>query len=285
MKVLITGALGLLGKVATQKLVDEGHEVIAVDRVDGKVPEGVKLFVGDIENLYFMRSVIQGVEAVVHLAAIPNPQKNREYEVFSNNVLGAFSVFNAAADAGCRIVAYASSMSIYGTAWSPKWTSPIYAPIDESHPLIYSESYALCKEVNELTALEWHNRSGMTFIGFRFPNTNSAEGLLDFAQKINAGDPDLVQTDAKIMWAYLDSRDAAAALEIAIRSDLKGAHVFNIAAPDTNHLTPTAELFAKFHPTTELRADFSGHQSPVSSELWLKTFGYAPKYLMDRAQI
>ena len=37
MKVLITGALGLLGKVATQKLVDEGHEVSAIDRVDGEV--------------------------------------------------------------------------------------------------------------------------------------------------------------------------------------------------------------------------------------------------------
>lgn len=285
MKVLITGALGLLGKVATQKLVDEGHEVLAIDRIDGEVPAGVKLFVGDIENLDFVRSAIQGVEAVVHLAAIPSPQLNREYEVFSNNVLGAFSVFNAAADAGCRVVAYASSMSIYGTAWSPKWTSPLYAPFDESHPLIYSESYALSKEVNELTALEWSNRSGMTFIGFRFPNTNSAEGLLDFARKVSAGDPELVKTDAKIMWAYLDSRDAAAALELAIRSDLKGAHVFNIAAPDTNHLTPTAELFAQFHPTTELRGDFSGHQSPVSSELWLKTMGYAPKYLLDRSAL
>ena len=285
MKVLITGALGLLGKVVTQKLVDEGHEVSAIDRIDGEVPEGVKLYVGDIENLEFVRSAIEGAEAVVHLAAIPSPQPNREYEVFRNNVLGGFTVFNAAADAGCRIVAYASSLSAYGTAWSPKWTSPLYAPVDEAHPLIYSESYALSKEVNELTALEWSRRCDTTFVGFRFPNTNTEQGLLDFARNINAGHPDLVQTDAKILWAYLDARDAAAALELTIRSDLKGAHIFNIAAPDTNHLTPTAELFAQFHPTTELRGDFSAHQSPVSSELWLKTMGYAPKHLINRDAI
>ncbi len=285
MRVLITGALGLLGKVATQKLVDEGHDVTAIDRVHGEVPDGVKLHVGDIEHLDFVREVMRGAEAVVHLAAIPSPQPNREYEVFSNNVLGAFSVFNAAADNGVKIVAYASSLSAYGTAWSPKWTSPLYIPLDESHPFIYSESYALSKEVNELTALEWSRRCDTTFVGFRFPNTNTAEGLLDFARKINAGDPQLVQTDAKILWAYLDARDAAAALELTIRSDLKGAHVFNIAQEDTNHLTPTAELFAEFHPTTEIRGDFSGHQSPVSSELWIKTMGYKPQYYLDRSAI
>jgi nucleoside-diphosphate-sugar epimerase len=285
MKVLITGALGLLGKVATQTLVDEGHEVTAIDRIEGEVPNGVKLHVGDIEHLDFVRMAMKGAEAVVHLAAIPSPQPNREYEVFRNNVLGGFTVFNAAADNGVKIVAYASSLSAYGTAWSPKWTSPLYAPLDEAHPFIYSESYALSKEVNELTALEWSRRCDTTFVGFRFPNTNTAQGLLDFARKINAGDPDLVKTDAKILWAYLDARDAAAALELTIRSDLKGAHVFNIAQSDTNHLTPTAELFAQFHPTTELRGDFSGHQSPVSSELWIKTMGYVPKYFLDRSAL
>lgn len=282
MKVLITGALGLLGKVATQTLVDAGHQVTAIDRIEGAVPVGVKLHVGDIEDLGFVRSIIGDAEAVVHLAAIPSPQPNREYEVFRNNVLGGFAVFNAAADAGCRIVAYASSMSAYGTAWSPKWTSPLYAPFDESHPLIYSDSYALSKEVNELTALEWSRRCDTTFVGFRFPNTNTEAGLLDFARKIHAGDPELVKTDAKIMWAYLDTRDAAAALELTIRSDLKGNHIFNIAQSDTNVKTPTAELFAKWHPTTELRGDFSGFQTPVSSDRWIKTMGYLPKYFINK---
>jgi nucleoside-diphosphate-sugar epimerase len=285
MKVVITGAVGLLGKVATQALVDAGHEVVAVDRFSGVVPEGVPLHIGDLTDINFARHVIGNSEAVVHLGAIPNPLSGKEYEVFQNNVSSAFAVFNAAADAKCRVVAYASSVSAYGTAWSPKWTSPLYAPIDEAHPFVYSESYALSKHVNELSALTWSRRSDTSYVGFRFPYTNSAEKTMAFAKSIKSGAEPDVLTAAKILWGYLDSRDAAAALELTIRSDLKGAHVFNFAAPDTFMTETTDKLFARYHPTTVLKSDFSGYQAAVSSDHWIKTMGYVPRYLIDRAGI
>ena len=285
MKVVITGAVGLLGKIATQELVDRGHDVEAVDIVSGVVPEGVPLHIGDLTDINFARKVIGKAEAVVHLGAIPNPVAGKEYEVFQNNVNSTFAVFTAAAEANCRIVAYASSVSAYGTAWSPKFTSPLYAPMDEAHPFVYSESYGLSKHVNELAALTWSRRSNTTFVGFRFPYTNTPETTMIFAKKIKSGDPVEVEVASKILWGYLDSRDAAAALELAIRSDLKGAHAFNFAAPDTFMTETTGSLLAKFHPATEIRGDYSGFQAVVSSDLWLKTMGYAPKYLIDRASI
>lgn len=285
MKVVITGAIGLLGRVATQHLVNSGHEVTAVDRAEGSVPQGVHLRVGDLSDLDFVQKSIDGAEAVVHLAAIPNPLSGQEYGVFRNNVLTSFTVFNAAAEAGCKIVAYASSLSIYGTAWSPEWTSPQYVPVDETHPIVYSESYALSKEVAELTALDWSRRSNTAFVGFRFPYTNVAEDLLNCARLLKTEDSVFSPRAAKILWAYLDSRDAAAALELTIQSDAKGAKVYNFAAPDTMATRSTESLLAQYHPTSTLKGDFSAHQSPVSSQLWLKEMGYSPRHLIDRSAI
>lgn len=285
MKVVITGALGLLGTVATQFLVDAGHDVVAIDRITGAVPKGVELRVGDLEDLDFVQRSINGAEAVVHLAAIPNPLPGQEYGVFRNNVLSTFTVFNAAAEAGCKTVAYASSLSIYGTAWSPEWTSPVYVPMDESHPIVYSESYALSKEVAELTALDWSRRSNTAFVGFRFPYTNSAEDILNCARLLKNEDPVFNPRAAKILWAYLDRRDAAAALELAIRSAITGAKVYNIAAPDTMATRTTESLVKQYHPTTTFRGDFSGHQSLVSSQLWLGEMGYHPRFLLNRSLI
>lgn len=285
MKVVITGSTGLLGRVATEYLVDSGHQVTAIDRAEGPVPPGVPLHVGDLSDLDFVQKSINGAEAVVHLAAIPNPLPGQEYGVFRNNVLSSFTVFNAAAEAGCKIVAYASSLSIYGTAWSPEWTSPQYVPVDESHPIVYSESYALSKEVAELTALDWSRRSETAYVGFRFPYTNSAEDLLNCARLLRDEDPVFNPRAAKILWAYLDSRDAAAALELTIRSGLKGSKVYNFAAPDTMATRSTESLLAQYHPLSVLRGDFSGHQSPVSSDLWLKEMKYQPKFLIDRTKI
>ena len=145
MKIVVTGATGLLGRATAEHLASVGHEVISVDRKSGQVPAGTKLVVGDLTSLEFCDSVIAGTDCVVHLGAIPNPIEPRQYTVFQNNTLSTFAVFTAAAQAKCRTVLYASSVSAYGTAYSDEWTSPIYAPMDEAHPLVYEESYALSK--------------------------------------------------------------------------------------------------------------------------------------------
>jgi nucleoside-diphosphate-sugar epimerase len=291
MKIVVTGATGLLGSNAVKYFASNGYEVIAVDRKDGEVPNGVKLIVGDITDLAFCDSVIAGSNAVIHLGAIPNPIEPRQFTVFQNNTVSTFAVFTAAAQAKCNIVVYASSISAYGTAYSDQWTSPIYAPVDEKHPLVYEESYALSKEVNELSALMWSRRCGTTFVGMRFPWTNTPEKTLELARRFQ--NEDTVAPDvrfpkgvvAKILWTYLDLRDAVAALESVVKSEFKGAGVFNFAAPDTMAMDSTKSLMEKFHPGTELRGDFSGHQAPLSSRLFIQTFGYSPKYLIERSAI
>ena len=92
MRIVVTGATGLLGRATAEHLASVGHEVISVDRKDGAAPAGSKLVVGDLTNLDFCDSVIAGAECVVHLGAIPNPIEPRQYTVFQNNTLSTFAV-------------------------------------------------------------------------------------------------------------------------------------------------------------------------------------------------
>jgi nucleoside-diphosphate-sugar epimerase len=291
MKILVTGASGLLGNATAKHLVAKGHEVVAVDRVDGVVAPNLTVIVGDLTNLDFCDSVMSGVEAVIHLAAIPNPTDKRQHEVFSNNVVSSFAVFSAAAQAGVRIVAYASSLSAYGFAYSESWTSPKYVPVDEEHPLVYEESYALSKEVNELSARMWFARTGMSFVGMRFPWTNLPDKTYELASRAKNEDtlpphPRFPKgIAAKALWCYLDLRDAAAALEVIVMSDFKGSDTFNLAAPDTMSDESTVELMKKFHPKSEIRGELPGNAAPYSSERFIKRFGYTPKYLLDREEL
>ena len=118
----------------------------------------------DLTDLDFADKVVAGSDAVIHMAGIPSPRDERQYNVYKNNVNATFAIFSAAANAKCRVVAYASSCSAYGQAWSDEWTSPLYAPVDEAHPFIFEESYALSKEVNERSALMWSRRCGTAFV-------------------------------------------------------------------------------------------------------------------------
>jgi nucleoside-diphosphate-sugar epimerase len=228
---------------------------------------------------------------VVHLGAIPNPTDARQFEVFKNNSVSTFAVFTAAAQAKVKSVVYASSLSAYGFAYSDEWTSPIYAPVDEAHPFIFEESYALSKEVNERSALMWSRRCDTAFVGMRFPWTNTPEKTLELARRFN--DEDNLPPDprfpkgivAKILWTYLDLRDAVKAIEIVLQSNIKGSHVYNFAAPDIMAKAPTMELMQKFHPKTEIRSPLPGHSAPLSSQAFVDTFGYAPEFLINRDDI
>jgi nucleoside-diphosphate-sugar epimerase len=291
MKIVVTGATGILGKATAEHLVKQGHEVISVDRKEAEFAEGSKLIVGDLTSLEFCDSVMSGAQGVVHLGAIPNPTDTRQFEVFKNNSVSAFAVFTAAAQSKVKTVVYASSLSAYGFAYSDEWTSPLYAPVDEAHPFIFEESYALSKEVNERSALMWSRRCDTAFVGIRLPWTNTPEKTLELARRFN--DEDNLPPDprfpkgivAKILWTYLDLRDAVKAIEVVLQSNIKGSHVYNFAAPDIMAKSPTMELMQKFHPQTEIRSPLPGHSAPLSSQAFVDTFGYAPQFLINRDDI
>jgi nucleoside-diphosphate-sugar epimerase len=282
MKILVTGAAGLIGKEIVKSLVAAGHQVVATDRVQIDPSPSVTTVIGDLTSPDFISQLDFSCDAVIHLGSVPGPLHDTDALVLQNNVMGSYQVFAAAVAKKVPLVIYASSLSIYGTAWSGPWTSPEYAPFDEHHPLHHFESYALSKEVNERSADMWANRSNTAFVGLRFPHCHTAQVFADFAQKMRDGDEETIKIGAKILWCYLDLRDASEAILVILSKGAKGSVTYNLAAPDTFAPKPTLDMLAQYHPTTEIVGSLPGYTSILDCSRWLTDYGYKPQYLLDR---
>jgi nucleoside-diphosphate-sugar epimerase len=281
MKILITGAAGLIGKEVTKGLVAAGHDVVATDLVKDDLSPAQKFVVGDLVSADFISQLDFRCDAIVHLGSIPRPGIASDETVLHNNVMGTYHVFASAVENNVPLVIYASSLSIYGIAWSTG-TSPDYVPVDEKHPLRHFESYALSKEVNERSADMWANRSETAFVGLRFPHTHTHSVFAEMAQQMRDGDKAILQQGAKIFWAYLDLRDAVQGILTVIEKGAKGSKTYNFAAPDTYAHKPTSEMMAEFHPTSEVVSPLSGYDSIIDCSEWLSEYGYQPQYLLKR---
>ena len=281
MKVLITGAAGLIGKEVTKGLVEAGHDVLATDLVKDDLSPAQKFVVGDLVSADFISQLDFRCDAIVHLGSIPRPGIASDETVLHNNVIGTYHVFASAVEKNVPLVIYASSLSIYGYAWSTG-TSPDYVPVDEKHPMHHYESYALSKQVNERSADMWANRSESAFVGLRFPHTHTLSTFVEMTQKMREGDKAIIEQGAKIFWAYLDLRDAVQGILTVIDKGATGSKTYNFAAPDTYAPKPTREMMAEFHPTSKIASSISGYDSIIDCSQWSADFGYEPQYLLDR---
>lgn len=282
MKILLTGAAGLIGKEVAKGLVSAGFEVLATDLVKDDHSPAQSFVVGDLVSSDFISQLDFSCDAIVHLGSIPRPGIASDETLLHNNVIGTYHVFASAAENNVPLVIYASSLSIYGFAWSGPWTSPDYVPVDEKHSLRQFESYALSKEVNERSADMWANRSKTAFVGLRFPHTHTTELFAEMSQKMRAGDKALLEKGAKIFWAYLDLRDAVQGILTVIEKGAQGSKTYNFAAPDTYAHKPTREIMAEFHPTSKIATTISGYDSIVDCSEWNSVYGYVPKHLFKR---
>jgi nucleoside-diphosphate-sugar epimerase len=262
--------------------VAAGHDVLATDLVKDDLSPAQKFVVGDLVSDDFISQLDFHCDAIVHLGSIPRPGIASDETVLHNNVMGTYHVFANAVEKKVPLVIYASSLSIYGFAWSGPWTSPEYVPVDEKHPLYHFESYALSKEVNERSADMWANRSDTAFVGLRFPHTHTNSVFAEMAQKMREGDKAILEQGAKIFWAYLDLRDAVQGVLTVIEKGAKGSKTYNFAAPDTMAPKPTLEMMAEFHPTSKIASSLSGYDSIIDCSEWHADFGYEPQHLLER---
>jgi nucleoside-diphosphate-sugar epimerase len=280
MKVLVTGGSGHLGQFVVRDLLEHGHQVINADRRPprlspevGSAARFIETNVGDIGQV---AGALAGCDAVVHLGAIPAPYRHADEVVFRNNTQGTFAVFQAAALLGVRKVVFASSVSAYGNAYSPEVTVPLYAPVDEEHPLLNHDAYGLSKEVDERTGQMFHRRTGMSVAAMRFHWVAAPGQALARVPDTNAslGDP---QT-SRVLWGYIDGRDAASICRLALDADDIGFEAFNVAAADTLAELPTEELLRTYAPSVELREAIPGFASPYSITKARRLLGWEPKH-------
>jgi nucleoside-diphosphate-sugar epimerase len=168
-KVLVTGGAGRVGTLIVRWLIDRGYQVSVIGRRPGVVFEGCTYNQCDITDPNALRQVMAGIEAIVHMAAIPNPWMVSAEELFRINCQGTFNVYNAAAAAGITKVVCASSINALGSAFGVRDFVPDCFPIDESHPCHTTDPYSFSKNVMEETAAYFWRRGRISSVCLRFP--------------------------------------------------------------------------------------------------------------------
>ncbi|HUC97539.1 MAG TPA: NAD(P)-dependent oxidoreductase, partial [Candidatus Polarisedimenticolaceae bacterium] len=103
MKVLITGGAGKVGQWVVRELLNNlAYDLTVFDRTPGPERGAVKYLVGDIQDLGEVIEAMAGAEAVIHLAAIHNPNIATASVTYQTNVVGTFNVHHAAFRLGVK---------------------------------------------------------------------------------------------------------------------------------------------------------------------------------------
>ncbi|MDP9382198.1 MAG: NAD(P)-dependent oxidoreductase [Chloroflexota bacterium] len=280
MRVLVTGGSGRLGRWVVRELAQAGHDVVSADQAPPSRGGGEEMFRArrfvrvNMADVGQVAGALTGCDAVVHLAAIPAPYGHPDEVVFSNNTGATFAVLQAASLLGVRRAVIASSISALGMAWSEEPFFPLYAPVDEEHPLLGRDPYALSKEVDERTAEMFHRRTGMTVLAYRFHWIALEEEAVQQAERLR----ERPEEWAYQMWGYVDVRDAARACRLGLESEVQGFEVLNIIAADTLASHPTEELIRAYCSGTELRQPIEGTATAWSIQKARRLLGYEPQH-------
>ncbi len=258
-RVLVTGAAGRLGRRVVARLVN-AHEMVGLDRVErpAELPGAVAYVQADLRDELKVHGAAAGVDAVVHLGAIPGraaylPQS----ELYAINVQGTYHALEGASKGGARVVVLASSLCAVGLPDRLDDHGLAYLPIDEAHPCRPRHTYDLSKRVNEITAESFTRWTGVATICLRFPFLVDVRRSDGFAERVRDDPPRLVLAD------YLDIEDAVTAIEAGIsRPDLGHQELF-LHAETSGTRTPTAVHIERFRPRVEWRGEPPGPTTPL----------------------
>jgi len=297
MKVLITGAGGYIARSLMAEL-EGSHELRLLDRI---APEQATMFdpesggrissplnvrwpyvQAEITDETAMREAVEGMDAIIHLAAAVQGHPENGVETFRSNALGTFIMLDAARLAGVRRFLCASSVNTFGTFYWRISGKPVEykkMPLDESFPPVPEDPYSLSKLVNEETCAAFHRGYGITTAAFRFAGVWHDKM---YRERIAEDLPPTTEwSDYLYQWVHVE--DLVRGLRQALEApDLPGHGVYSLGAADTLCPEPTMEILERFRPdlATSLEAPLEGRAPLLSIEHARRSFGYSPHHRM-----
>ena len=263
MRLLFTGGSGKAGKYCIDYLRDQGHTILNVDLIDlghnsvqtrlADITDSGQIF--DVMSSYANYHELdleQGVpkfDAVIHFAAIPRLMMTSDNECYRVNTLGTYNVLDAAIKFGIKKIIFASSETTYGVCFTDGEVKPDYLPIDENHPTIPQDSYAMSKVVNEATAKSFQRRSGIDIYGLRINNVIEPH---EYKEKfpVYMENPDLRRRN---IFSYIDARDLGQMVQKCLDTDGLGYEVFNVSNDDHSVGLSSEELIETYYQGVEIK--------------------------------
>lgn len=224
MRIVVTGARGKVGRAVVADLLDHDHAVIATDQsppvFERDEPGAAPYVRADLTDAGAAFQVIGGADAVVHCAAIPDPQHDVATAVFANNVTAAFNVIEACVRWRVPRLVNVSSETVPGMTFAQRPFDPVYFPIDEDHPVRPQDPYAVGKHFAEQLCDAAVRRSDLRCISIRptwvQDDASYERNLGPMLRAAQAGHPEATTNG----WSYIDATDLAQAVRLAAESDL-----------------------------------------------------------------
>lgn len=252
--ILVTGAAGLLGRFVVRDLLKHGHVVRGLDRRRGDA--NIEWHIGDVASPELVADAAAGVDAIMHIAAIPNIWSGDGQTIMRVNLLGTYTVLEAAEAAGVKRVVFCSSDSVAGyTVREGKMLVPHYAPLDLDHPLLATDPYAVSKVAGENLVRAYALR-GMSAVALRTVFVAYPEMAGEIVAR--AKDPDNYRgpmvggpssAGGGPLHHHIDPRDLARAFRLALELKMPpGAFErFYLSAQVTLSPEPTLDRLRRLH--------------------------------------
>jgi UDP-glucose 4-epimerase len=257
-KILVTGGAGLIGSTTIDMLLRHhapAQIVILDNLVRGSLVNieaalrdpRVSLLRGDVRDADAVRDATQGMDAVIHMAALritacaADPR-----EAMQVMCDGSFNVVDAARRAGVKKVVAASSASIYGLA-------DHFPTREDHHPYNDRTWYGASKTMLEGLLRSYHTMYGLPYVALRYFNVYGprmdihgkyTEVLIRWMERIAAGEPPLIFGDGQQTMDFIYIDDIARANVLALQSD-HNDEVFNVASGTETSLNELAAALAK----------------------------------------
>ena len=175
MKVCVTGGAGYVGSVVAEVLTSWRHEVVVLDNLStghrDAVPQGCRLIEGDVRDAGVLARALDGVEAVLHFAALSvvADSMRRPLDYFDHNVTGTTVLVRAMAARGIRRLVFSSTAAVYGT--------PAVLPIQEDAPCRPENPYGWSKLTVEWMLAAARAAWGLEYVALRYFNAAGATAV------------------------------------------------------------------------------------------------------------
>lgn len=279
MRVVITGGAGRVGRATGKAMVAAGHEVHILDRVSPYEGRGWGHKFGWYRRteLTDPAQVLDQLleikpDAIIHLAADPAPYGHPRHRQLMDNLAITHLVLQTAGDLEVPMVVVASSEMASG--WSSRHVSPPRIPFNEDDVIESGNHYAMSKRLGEVMAENMAHLYPKTgFISLRINLVILAEDCEWLRRRVQH-----VPGAAGNLWGYVTDTDAAEAFRLAAESDLKGHHVFMVAADDAFTELPTRQAFAShFDPLPEFDPALAEFGSAIDCSRIKAALGWQPK--------